>query len=53
MDQLRSARFLPPLSCLEHTSRQQVISYLQALHARAYSPDTLYAVGCESRKRHA
>lgn len=50
MDQLRSARFLPHLSCLEHTSRQQVISYLQALHARAYSPDTLYAVAGAVKK---
>lgn len=40
MDQLRSARFLPHLSCLEQTSREQVIIYLQSLHARAYAPDT-------------
>lgn len=44
MDQLRSAGLLSHLSCLEPTSHQQVISYLQSLHARAYSPDTLYAV---------
>ena len=44
MDQLRSASFLSHLSCLDPTSRQQVISYLQSLHTRAYSPDTLYAV---------
>jgi hypothetical protein len=43
MDQLLSARFLPHLSCLEQTSREQVITYLQRLHARAYMPDTLYA----------
>ena len=44
MDQLRSASFLSHLSCLAPTSHQQVISYLQSLHARAYSPNTLYAV---------
>ena len=50
MDQLRSARFLSHLSCLEQTSRQQVISYLQMLYARAYAPDTLYAVAVAVKK---
>ena len=44
MDQLRSPSFLSHLSCLEPTSHAQVITYLQSLHTRAYSPDTLYAV---------
>lgn len=50
MNQLCSARFLSHISCLEQTSREQVITYLQLLHARAYAPDTLYAVTCAVKK---
>jgi site-specific recombinase XerD len=50
MDQLLRARLLRHLACLEHVSSEQVITYLQTLHARAYAPDTLYAVAGAVKK---
>ncbi len=44
MDELLRVRFLRHLACLEPLCSEQVITYLQTLHARAYAPDTLDAV---------
>lgn len=43
MDQTLRPCFLPYLQSLEPSGREQVITYLRALEARAYSPDTLRA----------
>lgn len=50
MDELLRERFLRHLACLETISSEQVITYLQTLHARAYAPDTLYAVAGAVKK---
>ncbi len=50
MDHLLRTRFLSRLACLESPSRELVITYLQALHARDYSLDTLYAVAGALKK---
>ncbi len=44
MDELLRVRFLRHLACLDPDCSEQVITYLKTLHARAYAPDTLYAV---------
>ncbi len=50
MDHLLRSRFLSHLACLEPPSRELVITYLQTLHARDYSPDTLYVVAGAIKK---
>lgn len=50
MDELRHLRYQRYLDCLAQNSYAQVIAYLQTLHARAYAPDTLYAVAGAVKK---
>ena len=50
MDELLRARLLRHLACLQQVSREQVITYIETLHARAYAPDTLYAVAGAVKK---
>jgi hypothetical protein len=50
MDQLRFCRLsTPPLLFRAHQPRTG-LAYLQALHARPYAPDTLYAVAGAVKK---